>query len=225
MSKEEKRNASMKNKAHLQLVENSDESRRCNKSGKAQPATALQKVKGAKDTEEGFYRLIGWSKSKAALNAEVDEVEQELVIGGFELLRRVLQDNFPARGLGDVGEAVINIDTEGKEVRLANKREHQRQYESVFGTIKYVRIGYGAPGIESIHPLDEEMNLPARRYSYVVQKKGAKLCGRGFYDEALEELVESTAARVPKRQLEQISQEAAEDFEAFYQQRCVQLSP
>jgi hypothetical protein len=212
----------MKNKAHLRLIEKGEEAPRQHTGRKTVPLPALDAVRGAKDTEEAFYLLMNWSQSKTALNTPAYEVEQQLQQGGFELLRRMLEDNFRLRGLGDVGEAVI-IDTEDKEVVLANKREHRREYESIFGTIALERLGYGAPSYDSVHPLDEELNLPARRYSYLVQKRGAKLCGRGPYDEVLEELGESTAAHVPKRQLEQISRESAEDFEAFYQQRCTQL--
>jgi hypothetical protein len=44
---------------------------------------------------------------------------------------------------------------------------------------------------------------------------------RGPFDEALDELSRWTAAHVPKRQLEQIVEDAAQDFDTFYEQRIV----
>jgi hypothetical protein len=100
-----------------------------------------------------------------------------------------------------------------------------RQYESVFGRITIDRLGYSCPGHASVHPLDEELNLPARCYSYVVQKRAGRLVARGPYDEALNTLETMTAAHIPKRQLEEVVSEAAEDFEAFYDQRCREVPP
>jgi len=113
--------------------------------------------------------------------------------------------------------------TNREATRLSYRRLHHRKYESVFGTIDIARLGYGRPASASFHPLDEQLNLPVRRYSYVVQKRGAKLVARGPYDEALETIAEFTAARLPRRQLEQVVQEAAEDFDAFYETRCRNL--
>jgi hypothetical protein len=52
-----------------------------------------------------------------------------------------------------------------------------------------------------------------------VQKRATLLAGRGPFDEAVDEIEKSTGAHLPKRQLELIVAEAAEDFESFYEQR------
>jgi hypothetical protein len=185
--------------------------------------SALGALTEAADAEEAFQQLRSWSRSRAALGAPAEQVEEELLHGGLEVLRRLLDENFKARGVGDVGEAVVRDD--GETTRLGYRRLRSCEYESVFGTVPVDRLGYGAPGESSIHPLDEELNLPARRYSYVVQERAVRLAARGPFDEATDELSKTTAARLPKRQLEDVVVDGAEDFDAFYEARTAALPP
>lgn len=188
--------------------------------------SALDAVKEAGDAEEAFFRLQAWSKSDLALRACADQVEQELFRGGMEIQRRLLEENFRARGRGDVGKAVVVLGAGAddgdedngrtREQRLWRRQNHSRQYESLFGEVYVERLGYSVPGEKSIHPLDEELNLPRRRYSYPVQERVALRAGRGPFDEVVDEVQRTTAAKVPKRQVEQIAEDAAQDFDAFY---------
>ncbi len=219
-------------KPHLQLVGNSDEpdsslTQRVEKMGDANLGagitSALDAIGEADSSEEAFSSLQAWSQCVAALGLPAYDVEQELHRGGMEVLRKLLEENFRSRGVGEVGVALMVMKEDDEEVRLGYRREHDRAYESIFGTIELHRLGYGAPGQSSVHPLDEELNLPRRRYSYVVQKRGVKLSGRGPYDEVLDEIAETTAARLPKRQLEEVAKDGVVDFDPFYEERCSSL--
>ena len=46
-------------------------------------------------------------------------------------------------------------------------------------------MGYGAPGRQSIHPLDAELHLPARSYSYEVQRHLVRAVVCWPFDEAV----------------------------------------
>lgn len=54
---------------------------------------------------------------------------------------------------------------------------------TIVGEVSLSRLGYAAPGHRSIHPLDAELCLPARSFSYEVQPHLARaaVCG-GFED-------------------------------------------
>jgi hypothetical protein len=190
----------------------------------AQPLpSAFEAVATASDAEEAFSALRDWSRSAASLTAPARAVERELLRGGFEVLRRLLEENLRGRGLGDVAPALGLREADGTEVRLGYRREHECEYESYFGTITVRRLGYGAPGQESIHPLDEELSLPARRYSQVVQQRAALLAGRGPFGEAHSELEATTAAHIPLRQVEEVVKDMAVDFDGYYEERSSQL--
>lgn len=228
-----------KSKDVAQVGENISASSR--KSGRHSLPSAYAAVQDAASAEEAFYRLQSWAEKSEVMAATAAQVEEELFRGGMELQRRMLDEHIRNRGRGDEGEALIEVvtshsesededdeseddeseDDEPEERRLGHRRLRTRQYESIFGTLVIERQGYGAPGCVSIHPLDEQLNLPRRRYSYLVQKHCALLSGRGPFIEAVQQLAAMTGARVPNRQMEEIVKDAAVDFESFYKQRSV----
>ena len=187
--------------------------------------SALDTMQSAKDVEQAFFLLYQWLLSESSLQASAYEVEQQLFQGGMELLRRMLEQNFASRGKGDVALALLEKAEGGQEVRLGERNEHTRQYESRFGTIRILRLGYKKTQTSSIHPLDEELNLPKRKYSYVLQEQATKQCSRGPYEEVRETIKETTAANFPKRQLEEVAIDGAQDFDAFYEQRERKVKP
>ena len=81
-------------------------------------------------------------------------------------------------------------------------------------------MGYGAPGREAIHPLDAELTLPGRLWSYECQRRLIRAVICGPFDEAITLVGEMTGTTVPKRSAEQLVQEAAVDFESFYAARA-----
>lgn len=207
---------------HLQLVEKTPDSPESGPSVRP----ALEELQDARDAEDAFSRLLAWNRSAGAIAADAYDVERELFDGGMEVLRHLLAENFRARGVGDVGRALERGPAQESEaVLLSHRRIRKRCYESMFGTVPVERLGYGARGQQSIHPLDGVLNLPERKYSYVLQERGARRCGRGPFEEAVEELDRATAGHIPKRQLEQVAVDAAQDFTSFYQQRSTTARP
>jgi hypothetical protein len=188
----------------------------------ARYASAIEAINGAADAEQAFRRLSEWVLSQVALQMEADQVEKQIEKGGQEVLRLLLQGHFDARGIGRVAEALIC--DRGGEVILEPERVHERAYESIFGTVKIERQAYSQPGQSSLHPLDRELNLPLRKYSYPVQERVSRNVARAPYDEAQQVLLESTAARVAKRQMQQIVQDTAANFDDFYAQRGLQAA-
>lgn len=77
----------------------------------------------------------------------------------------------------------------------------------------------GAPGQASIHPLDAELCLPARSFSYEVQRHLARAAVCGPFDEAVRVVAELTGVSIPKRSAEQIVLDAACDVDSFYERR------
>lgn len=146
------------------------------------------------------------------------EIERESERRGREILRLALQAHIDARGDGDVGQAIVVVGEDGP-VRLAHKRVHRRAVVTLFGEVSVTRVGYGAPGREAIHPLDAELMLPARVWSYECQRRLIRTVICGPFDEAIALIGEITGTTVPKRSAEQLVREAAVDFDSFYAAR------
>src|SRR6266446_9650910 len=165
-----------------------------------------------------FEDLIAQLLSPTAAGLTHSQAEGLIEGHGREVLRQLLQGWLESRGVGDVGPALAGQDG----VQRTQRRLHSRALESLFGTVHVERLGSGAPGQESLHPLDAALNLPEERYSHALRKKVAVEAARSSFEEVVEAIVEHTGAQVPKRQAEERCQRAAQDFEAFYTQRRAQ---
>ena len=165
-----------------------------------------------------FEDLIAQLLSPTAAGLTHSQAEDLIEGQGREVLRQLLQGWLESRGAGDVGPALVGQDG----VQRTQRRLHSRALESLFGTVQVERLGYGAPGQESLHPLDAALNLPEERYSHALRKKVAVEAARSSFEEVVEAIGEHTGAQVPKRQAEELCQRAAQDFEAFYAQRRAQ---
>ena len=143
------------------------------------------------------------------------DLERELNRGGQELMRKLLQGHLDQRSPGEAAGPVEGSDG----VERSERRLHDRQLETTFGTVSVEGLGYAHPGYDSLHPLDASLNPPAERYSLEVRRRVAEAVASRSFDEALFELSRHTGADVPKRQAEQLVARAAEDFDAFYEDR------
>lgn len=169
--------------------------------------------------EAAARELEGWMLSAEARRLPVHALEVEQERRAREVQRLWLQANLEARGLGDVGEAVIRC-RRGAEERLGCREQHTRRLATVFGEVPVHRRAYRSrAGGPSVHPLDEELELPERRYSQEVQRRLVKAAVQGPYDEATERLKESTGLAVSKQSAEEVVADAACDVDAFYAQR------
>lgn len=167
---------------------------------------------------EALFELERYLADAEGTGAGLPELERESVRRGREIVRLALQAHLDARSPGDVGRALL-VDHPDGPVRLGEKRPHSRKIVTIVGELSVSRVGYAARGHRSVHPLDAELCLPARSFSYEVQRHLARGAVCGPFDEAVRTMGELTGVTVPKRSAEQIVLDAACDFETFYAMR------
>ena len=63
-------------------------------------------------------------------------------------------------------------------------------------------MGYSRPGSSSIYPLDQALALPARSFSYELQRHLVKAAALNHFHESVSCIAEMTGVSVPKRSLE-----------------------
>jgi len=175
-------------------------------------------------SREHFERIPEFLSTLEARRMNHSEMERELEQRSRELARQLYQDwltqQTPAQAEGPV------VDCEGKQ--RTRTRIQERELETVFGTVSVQRTGYGVVGEASLHPFDGRLNLPRERYSLQVRRRAAEESAKNSFDEAVQTLTRYTGAHVPKRQVEQLTVQAAQDFDAFYEVRrrqAAQTSP
>jgi len=165
---------------------------------------------------EDFEHIVGYLDSEKASSMTHSELERELEKKGRELMRILLQEHLKNRSPGRCNQPVRGTDgIERSRVRL-----QERQLETVFGTVSVERAGYGKEGVESLHPLDAQLNLPHERYSLELRRRVAEEAAKTSFDETMESINKNTGGHVPKRQIETLVRHAAQDFDAFYEMRA-----
>jgi len=100
-----------------------------------------------------------------AMGREIHEVEAGIYRRLLRLGRIFLELFVVATGTGRTGETLMRDD--GSVFRYL--RDSGCKYLSIFGEITIVRAHYAREGEKGLFPLDATLNLPERKYSYVLQ--------------------------------------------------------
>lgn len=173
----------------------------------------------ASAARQQFSALESWLASAPALHLPFHCVESQQQDKSREIQRLLLESHVRQRGNGDVGVALRAIG-ESDEALYTHRRLQRRTLKTTVGPVHIDRFGYRRQGSASIHPLDEAMQLPARSFSYDLQKQLVKAAIQGPFRESTERILDSTGLVVAKRSLEEILRDATEDFDSFYAQRA-----
>jgi hypothetical protein len=99
-------------------------------------------------------------------------------------------------------------------------RDRKCLYRSIFGPIEIKRAYYHATGSPGVFPLDADINLPDKGYSYLLQGFSSKLAVNGSYEKSCEVLGDIFPLKLPIRSLEQIVSDAREDVARYYDQKA-----
>lgn len=171
-----------------------------------------------------FALLEAWLASRPALQLPLHQIESQQQTKGREVQRLLLQAHLQHRGNGDVGSALC-VKQEAGEVLYTHRRLRARSLKTVFGPVEVVRMGYSRAGAPSIYPLDRTLALPARSFSYELQRRLVKAAVQNPFHESVEAIADLTGVSVPKRSLEEMLRDAARDFDSFYQERDPEPAP
>lgn len=164
---------------------------------------------------ERFEGMLGVLDSEKGYGMTISDLESVLEAQARELIRTMLQEHLNRRAPGEAQGPVRDADG----IERDRMQYQERNLETVFGTVRVGRIGYGIEGSESLHPLDAALNLPEELYSLGVRRRVAEEAAKISFDEVEETIRRHTGAKVPKRQLRELVERAAQDFDLFYQTR------
>ena len=162
---------------------------------------------------EYLDETLAWLASADA-PTDHSELEGGLKARGDEVMRLVYQAHLDRLSALERKDASQREKPDGVAVR-----SRTRQLESIFGRVRFRRLALKAKGTPARYPLDERLNLPADVYSHPLRRRTADEARRGSWEQAIETVDGTTAAHVPKRQAEQITVRAAQDFETFNAER------
>ena len=163
--------------------------------------------------EEKFVELVARLSAPKSQQLAHGELETLITAEGRELQRRLLQGHLDLRGLG---EKILRSVGGADGVERTHRRRAIRGLLTVFGLVAVLRTAYGKRGKSSLSPLDASLNLPEERYSHGLRRVAAVEAARGSFDATVEAIERNTGTQVGKRQVEELVERSAKDFDAFY---------
>jgi hypothetical protein len=166
-------------------------------------------------------KVEGMLTSDDMIRKPHSDLEEMLVAQGQEWARLMLEENLRLRAELERKTSVTGAD--GEERKSA--RASERQLETLLGRVPVPRLAYQAPGSSDLHPMDAALNLPREMYSHGVRRFVARKAAMASFDEVVDDLRETTGATIAKRQVEELVIRAAQDFDAFYEQRAAARDP
>ena len=174
-------------------------------------------VDGFASSREQFESLVSFMDGTDAAGLDHAGLEERLDRDGRELLRRLLDDHLALRAVREQRLELVVGDDEVARGRV--EHDHRRVLGTVFGEVTVTRMAYRAPGHGNLHPADAALNLPVERHSHGLRKLAAVEAARGSFQDAVCGIERACGQQLGKRQVEELAQIAAVDFEDFYQAR------
>jgi hypothetical protein len=85
------------------------------------------------------------------------------------------------------------------DLLYSHRRLGTRALTTVFGTVELIRMGYSRPGVPGIFPLDRALALPARSFSYELQRRLVKAAVQGPFLDSVQTIADLTGVSVSQR--------------------------
>src|SRR4029453_10207026 len=165
--------------------------------------------------------MVSWLGGEESAGCTHAELEARLQVEGRELLRQLLQDHLDVRAQRETRlTEVVGADGVARGSAEAGR---ERDLATVFGDVAVQRVAYRKRGHANLHPADAALNLPKEIHSHGLRRLAAVESPRGSFAEAAAAVERATGQRLGNRQVEQLAQRAAVDFDHFYTSRRRQL--
>jgi hypothetical protein len=164
-----------------------------------------------------FWNLVERIQHAADQQQPIHQVEETLFRDLLVIGRCLLQAFLDMAGTGDVGPTLTvagdSPSNPDQDLPRLDQR-HRRPYLSIFGEIAIERTCYGRDRIEAV-PLDAQLHLPQRQYSYLLQKWLGSFVVDDAHAEAIRKLGTILNFEIAVKASEDLNREQASDVEVF----------
>ncbi len=154
------------------------------------------------EAQREFNKLVDFV-TRDALTLELHRVEAELFRMLLGLGRMLLELFLRSVGTGHMGRTTTLED--GSILRY--RRTSPKKYLSVFGEVMIMRAYYLKDGGKGVFPLEAQLNLPKRMYSYLLQKWMTLWAVKTTYEGAVETLEEFLGLDLAHRPIQRVARD------------------
>ncbi len=164
-----------------------------------------------------FWGLVEYVQHAANEQQPIDRVEETIFRDLLSIGRWMLESFLTFAGTGDVGPTLTvtgKSATAPEQVLPRLERPYKRPYLSIFGEIDIERMCYGHDRVEAA-PLDAQLHLPRRQYSYLLQRWLGAFVVDDAHAEAIGKLGTILGLEIAVKASEDLNREQASDVEVF----------
>lgn len=138
---------------------------------------------------------------------EIHQVEEKIFRAVLKVGKKALESFISSKGTGEKAY--------GNDV--SSYSEKNWDYISIFGAVRISRAYFWEKGKGGgVFPLDKELNLPGKHFSYLLQEWNQMLAVDSDFDHAREVLEKILKINIWSRQSEEINRDAAKMVEQFH---------
>jgi hypothetical protein len=167
--------------------------------------------------------MVRWACGPDAAGLDHTGLEKEASRMGREAVRLLIQAHMDLRSARE--ERLAGVTAADGSARTRAEKGRTRPLATVAGPVTVTRFGYRAPGVPAVYPADEQLSLPAEKYSLGLRELAGIEAAGGSFEDGMAAVLRATGVRIPKRQFEQLVRRAAADFGSFYARRARQAAP
>ena len=164
-----------------------------------------------------FWKLVEHLERAAQQQQPIHQVEETIFRELLVVGRWLLESFLALAGTGDVGPTLtIAGDSPTDPGRELPRRDEpgSRPYLSIFGAMAIERTCYGHDRVEAA-PLDAQLHLPRRQYSYLLQRWLGAFVVDDAHAEAVRKLGTILGLEIAVKASEDLNREQASDVEIF----------
>jgi hypothetical protein len=176
--------------------------------------TGLYQVESQRLEHDRIFDELLRYVSMEALTQELHESEKGIFSRLMSLGLSLLKEVIARCGTGKTEQPVIL--PSGDQLPFHSLKN--RWYQSVFGSLRIRRAYYWREGAsQGAYPLDQRLNLPKAKFSYLLDQWTQGRIAEETYDEATSGLAELLGIPIWKQGQERVARDLNSEVDAFYQ--------
>jgi hypothetical protein len=174
----------------------------------------------SKNIDEGlktFWNVVEHMQHAADRQQPIHQVEETIFRNLLVIGRWLLRAFLDMAGTGDMGPTLTVVGASPSDPAQELPRLdqlHKRPYLSIFDEIEIERTCYGHDRVEAA-PLDAQLHLPQRQYSYLLQQWLGAFVVDDAHAEAIRKLTTILGVEITVKASEDLNREQASNVEVF----------
>jgi len=165
--------------------------------------------------QEHFDKILMLAQNNES--KEINWMEKSIFEELLKLGQTCLKMHIDNANRQDFGNHIKVTDGTGK---LTHQGRRKTTILSIFGEIEFDRDYYQNPGQQGVFPLDKKLNLPSRKFTYLLEKFCMMGAIKDSYEEARDYIRNIFGLDLPVSSMQKIAGKSSKYFEDYYNEKA-----